>query len=487
MNSRFAISIIVVIMALQSYGLRYASAQNGPLTYPMIITGLRSDLRKGMAREMVIQRLISDVGSRKVDKPLTQDREADLRQAGATEELIDAIKKNSPPLKVEAKPVVPDLGGRDQEAWDLVKNSKDSADFKFFLQEFPTGANAEKAKVRIEEIMWANAKVATDKAPVQAYLTEFPNGSNAAAARIKLRQLEAAGGGASISTSTNKPAPTDNGGQTTSRPSSPPVNSPAPGSLRKNANGLEFVYVPAGDFLMGSSDAEIDEALAECNKFSTGCERAWYSAESPKRKVSFRTGFWITRYEITQAQWKSIMGNNPSKFKDCGELCPIENVSFDDAQEFIRRLNLGNDGFEYSLPSEAQWEYAARAGTATPFAYGNSLSSLQANFNGNYPYSSTKNKFIQKTVPVGSYQPNAWGIYDMHGNVWEWTLDTYSSYVGAPTDGSPNIVAADSNLRVLRGGSWYYFGGNARSAGRSAQANNAKDNGVGVRVVARQK
>ena len=182
------------------------------------------------------------------------------------------------------------------------------------------------------------------------------------------------------------------------------------------------------------------------------------------------------------------MVDNPSEFADCGSNCPVERVSWDDIQVFLKRLNAKDDGYEYSLPSEAQWEYAARAGTTTAFAFGDSLSSSQANFNGESPYASTKGTNIGKTVSVGRYQPNAWGLYDMHGNVWEWVQDIYNfGYSGLPTDGSANVSVGNSNFRLLRGGSWNSSGSLTRSAQRFRYISDVRNNGAGFRVLARLK
>jgi formylglycine-generating enzyme required for sulfatase activity len=188
---------------------------------------------------------------------------------------------------------------------------------------------------------------------------------------------------------------------------------------------------------------------------------------------------------VTQAQWQAVMGSNPSKFNTCAD-CPVEQVSWNDAQEFIKKLNAQNDGYTYRLPSEAEWEYAARAGTTTAFAFGDSLNSTQANFNGNYPYGgAAKGVYRQKTTSVGEFAPNAWGLCDMHGNVWEWVEDIYKdSYANLPTDGSANVSRGDSRFRVLRGGSWGLFGFDCRSAGRLRSAPDGRSSSVGLRLVA---
>jgi formylglycine-generating enzyme required for sulfatase activity len=175
-----------------------------------------------------------------------------------------------------------------------------------------------------------------------------------------------------------------------------------------------------------------------------------------------------------------------ARFKE-SERQPVLGVSWYDAIEFIRKLNLRDSEFEFRLPSEAEWEYAARSGTETAFAFGESLNSDQANFNGNYPYNSKKGKYLGKTVPVGSYQPNDWGLFDMHGNVWEFVEDIYNmDYNGLSANGTPNSNGGP-NLRVVRGGSWYHNGLFCRSAFRKSFIPTIQDYSYGFRLAVRPK
>jgi hypothetical protein len=181
--------------------------------------------------------------------------------------------------------------------------------------------------------------------------------------------------------------------------------------------------------------------------------------------------FWMGKYEVTQEQWRAVMGNNPSHFK--GDKLPVEQVSWDDVQEFCRKLNaklgLSSDS-GYRLPKEAEWEYTARAGTKTEFAFGDTISLEIVNYDGNYPYGSAKKGiYREKTVDVGSLgAANGWGIYDMHGNVWEWCEDIYQS-------GGSN--------RVIRGGSWNYYAVVCRSAFRGSGAPGFRSDYLGFRLV----
>jgi formylglycine-generating enzyme required for sulfatase activity len=183
----------------------------------------------------------------------------------------------------------------------------------------------------------------------------------------------------------------------------------------------EMVPLPAGNFVMGI-DGRKDL--------------------SPAHTVNVPT-FAIGKFEVTQGEWNALMGSNPAKFVECGDACPVERVTWPEAQEFVKRLS-AKTGKRYALPSEAQWEYACRAGQQTDWCGGNEFDKLA--WSGD-EYGSTH--------PVGQKQPNAWDLYDMSGNVWEWTQDcAHPDYKGAPTDGSAWEVAGECKSRMLRGGSW---------------------------------
>jgi len=195
--------------------------------------------------------------------------------------------------------------------------------------------------------------------------------------------------------------------------------------LRPN-DDLNMVVIPAGRFTMGS----------EKNK-----------DEMPPHSVYVRS-FLMGKTEVTQKQWQEVMGRNPSRFAACGPDCPVEMVSWEDVQQFIAKLNQ-KTGQKYRLPSEAEWEYAARAGSTAEWSYGNDGSKLgdDAWFGQNSG---------GKTHRVGQKLPNSFGLFDIHGNVAEWTQDCWhKDYLGAPKDGSVWDTGCDSDLRVLRGGSWF--------------------------------
>ena len=237
-----------------------------------------------------------------------------------------------------------------------------------------------------------------------------------------------------------------------------PVPSAAPAEVR-NSMGMEFVLIPAGTFQMGSTSAAADDD------------------ERPVRQVRIVQAFYLGKYEVMQAQWEAVMGNNPSHFKGCGD-CPVEQVSWEDAQAFIRKLNEMEGKNRYRLPSEAEWEYAARAGTTTKYSWGDEIGANRANC-----YGCGSQWDGETTAPVGSFPANAWGLHDMHGNVWEWVQDCWNgSYQGAPADGSA-WESGDCFRRVLRGGSWGYNPWLLRAAVRSRSTTGDRYSGIGFRIV----
>jgi len=344
---RFYLSTVIAVFLVSTSP--HVSAQTGPLTYPKILTALNATLPKGWTKEKLIETLIADVKKLKVDKPLSADLEDILRQAGATYELLVAIRENS-----------------------------------------PVGA----------------------------------------------------------------------------------------GTVRKTPSGIELVWIPPGEFIMGSSERDISESLNIARKESTEAKPEWFDNQKPQHRVTISKGFWMGRFEVTQAQWRAVMGNDPrgndpSNFKGC-DTCPVEEVSWDDIQLFfLRKINQKNDGFEYRLPTEAEWEYAARAGTTTLYGGTGSLDNM-----GWYDKNSNS-----ETHPVGTKQPNFFGLYDMHGNVWEWCEDWYGSYPNGPLADPTGPQNGES--RVFRGGSWSYAAVAAESAWRLGLTPAGRNDNIGFRVAAR--
>ena len=239
-----------------------------------------------------------------------------------------------------------------------------------------------------------------------------------------------------------------------------------------NGINLDMVAIPGGKFLMGTEDKEVERL---CKKY----DWEWFKNEKPQHQVTVQP-FYMAKYPITQAQWRQIASRtdlevergldvNPARFKDRedSDRRPVEQVSWDDAIEFCKRLSQLT-GQEYRLPSEAEWEYACRAGTTTPFYFGETITGELANYNANYTYADEpKEQYRQQTTRVGQFPPNGFGLYDMHGNVFEWCADYWhENYEGAPNDGSPWLK--NSNFPMLRGGSWVSLHHECRSAYRAS-------------------
>ena len=199
---------------------------------------------------------------------------------------------------------------------------------------------------------------------------------------------------------------------------------------------------------------------------SRGDEPGRSKSEGPQHRVRFKHGFWLAETACTQALWEAVMGDNPSRFDSDSEN-PVEQVSWKMAKGFIEKLNAEIPGLDLRLPSESEWEYACRAGTTTAFWFGDELTVEDANYNGTYPYNGGKKGiYREQTLLVKSFRRNPWGLYQMHGNVWEWCEDEWhDNYEGAPDDGSPWRDSKDREA-VLRGGSWFYYGRRLRSACR---------------------
>jgi formylglycine-generating enzyme required for sulfatase activity len=249
---------------------------------------------------------------------------------------------------------------------------------------------------------------------------------------------------------------------------------------------LDLLLIPAGHFLMGSPAHEQDRS----------------DNEGPQHEVELGE-FFLARTPVTQAQWRAVAEWQPRPGDDPwqkeldpdpvarlngaerfnGDQRPVVNVSWHDAMEFCNRLTQ-RTGRCYTLPSEAQWEYACRAGTSTPFAFGETLTAELANYRATETYGNgAKGKWRKRTTDVASFPANDWGLQDMHGNVWEWCLDHWHwSYEGAPTDGRPWLDTQTGTSRLLRGGSWGFPPDGCRSAYRDRGLPGSRSRGVGFRV-----
>jgi formylglycine-generating enzyme required for sulfatase activity len=251
------------------------------------------------------------------------------------------------------------------------------------------------------------------------------------------------------------------------RPSSAIVAEPRPVLPRTPESrffNASFVTVAPGSFIMGSPDHEPGRG-----------------SDETQHEVTLTRSYTIQTTPITQGQWKALMGNNPSNFLRGGENCPVEGVSWNDCQEFIKRVNKMG-GYSYRLPTEAEWEYACRAGASTSFFNGEITKKLFSRRDscldaiGWYRCNSGK-----KTHPVAEKKPNAWGLFDMHGNVYEWCQDWYGKYAEIPQI-DPRGAALGPGC-VVRGGSWFTNSQNCRSASRFFRSPNFRSNFVGFRLV----
>ena len=247
----------------------------------------------------------------------------------------------------------------------------------------------------------------------------------------------------------------------------PPVirapQTPRSPTWRDRFTGMQFVLVGPGTFQMGTPESE-----------------AGREAQEIQHPVTLSRPFYISRYEVTQAEWQRVMDHNPSQFQDCGARCPVENVNWFDVQQFIRRLNgVSQPGFR--LPTEAEWEFACRAGGTGAFGASSSLTAAAANINGEFPYDGPKGTFRGKPTTVGEFGANPWGLFDMSGNVWEWTEDWYCPYPdGAATD---PVGRCGSGFHVIRGGSWLFDGASARCGLRYTHRPQDRGYSLGVRLV----
>jgi formylglycine-generating enzyme required for sulfatase activity len=326
----------------------------------------------------------------------------------------------------------------------------DRGDFVFSLG----GAVSAPAPVNTvdrDALFWTSIKDSSDVADYQAYIDQFPDGGFSALARNKLKRLTKQVASVATAPKTKPPSPV-----------SPAVgNYPSgrkPGTVFRDCDNCpEMVVIPKGSFRMGDLNGDGG------------------GDEYPVHRVNINYLLAVGKFEVTQAQWRSVTGRNPSQFK--GDNRPVEMVSWADVQTYLNRLNaslgLTESTDRYRLPSEAEWEYVARAGTETKYHFGNIVSKPQARFGGN---------FSKGTASVGSYPSNPFGLHDVHGNVDEWTEDCWKeSYAGAPNDGTWR-TSDRCGSRSVRGGSWSLYSKDLRSPERSRGVSSGRNSSRGFRV-----
>lgn len=258
----------------------------------------------------------------------------------------------------------------------------------------------------------------------------------------------------------------------------------------ENSVGMRFVLIPAGTFMMGSRDTA-EEVARKCNM--PNAQGGWFYDEHPRHKVTLTSAYYMSTTEVSQGCYdaviypkpedaeKKISNQYPDEFQ--GTNLPIVKVNFSQAEQFCQRLGglEGEKGRQYFLPTEAQWEYASRAGAQTPFAFGETVSTDQANYHGRYTYGDgKKGNNREKPVPVGSLPANKWGLHEMHGNVSEWCASRYHAY--SSVDETDPLGPQEGNERVLRGGSWRSYPGACRSAFRLRSDGGGNSLNVGLRV-----
>lgn len=302
-----------------------------------------------------------------------------------------------------------------------------------------------KTNAEIEDEFWDVIKDSTEISDFEQYRKTYPKGRYLKLAALKIVQLKKQPN----HSASNPPQ------------SHAPVTNP-PSTAPMALVNIDMVYLPAGKFSMGCLLGPL---------MVLGRDGFCADDEKPPHEVLI-TPFEIGKFEVTQAQWQAVMGSNPSVYNRCGDTCPVENVSWDDAQQFVQKLNQ-QTGKQYRLPSEAEWEYACRANHKSVYCGADDVEVVvwyKSNADG-------------KTHPVGEKQANAFGLYDMSGNVYEWVQDCwYGNYQDGPTSNAPRLGCAANAAKVLRGGSWSNNSRNVRAANRVGSASEVRNYSIGFRL-----
>jgi len=410
----------------------------------------------------------SDSARTRINSLEQERREEQQRIARQQQEKTKRKKAEQAQQEKERK--VRQAKGKDDAAYRIARSTNTPSSYQAYLSDYGKGSHASEAQSAIKRLKrqeyegrsraarekddaaWNIAKRINTKSSYRVYLSDYANGRHASDARNFIRKLqqptaaESSSPAQSLSTSiTASPKKSSRSSHSTSK-----TQHPAPGRetavTLPGGVQLQLAHIPSGSFMMGSPSSE------------QNCD----SDEKPQHRVAISRGFWMGKYEVTQAQWKSVMGYNPSRFK--GDNLPVEEVSWNDVQDFINKLN-ARTGKRFRLPTEAEWEYVCRAGTDTAYSFGEQLSCSEANY-GNGWSSECKGSNPGKTTSVGSYRPNGFGLFDMHGNVWEWCSDWYGKYYYKNSPSTDPTGPANGVYRVRRGGSWGNDARSCRSANR---------------------
>jgi|CXWL01.1.fsa_nt_gi formylglycine-generating enzyme required for sulfatase activity len=239
---------------------------------------------------------------------------------------------------------------------------------------------------------------------------------------------------------------------------------PAPERWREPVTNLELVWIAPGSFTMGSAPGA-----------------AGRQADETAHRVTLSRGFWLGRTEVTQRAWRAVMGENPSRYGDCAR-CPVENVSAVEVATFLDRLTARSPGSRFRLPTEAEWEYACRAGDGRAYPNGEALTPAAANYDDRDAKTGRPaGAYRGHPMPVASFPASPWGLFDLAGNVWEWTADTYGPFPSGPVTDPSGSSAGE--LRVIRGGSWLYGADSARCALRYTHRPADRGPSLGFRLV----
>ncbi len=409
-------------------------------------------------QEAVPKRVLLDLGRNVSQKPFAQV------EGYRADELVIAVAERRAPISSPDAEIA---------YWNSIKDSGNPANFRAYLEDFPQGRFRRLAENRLRELEEARNRLpVVDPAPKTSARMSVAGVALALLSPFTTVTLDASGK------------------IVDRRP-----NQESWGYVEDLGAGvkLEMVEIPAGEFLMGEDAAGAADYEKECARYVNKDSCASVAKmQTPQRRVKLN-GFLMGKYEVTQRQWSAVMGGLPpdmaslgNEFK--GDDLPVVNVSWKEAQEFIRKLNekLKLSRSVYSLPSEAEWEYAARAGTRTPYAFGETISPETANYAWDYPHRNTPKKDgLGHPEKVGSYPANAFGLFDMHGNVWEWCEDDWhDNYSNASTDGRAWVDSPSrGSARVVRGGGWANYAVGCRSAVRFGYAPGARYYYLGFRLL----